>query len=484
MATTNIRKTLLSLLLGCSSAAAIGCASDNDGYLGDDFCADQCEPVPPISGNAIVDCWVTPAGSVGADLRLDALECRYEPPTNYPATLDGATIHGFSAAGEQFSANIETAEASKVLRMASIDPDAYPIEISMDIRFDTTDRRVASLQGLEHVRTTLRVNNSEQIAVESPASANIPFELWEVNLLGRDTDFSGLSFGYPVQLGRGEVHNVTYKSRPLLFGRSEQFYLPVNPGVSAVDAKLVFESGDSDQVSFTGPGDYAVRSGEMLRAESADFPQLVNQGSALAACWFDSNSIGSEQLFCRANENRGFNLDEAVIILDTVNGKTDRVVVGPEPTLIATVSPAAFPMQIRMEAPVQAGIIGLESLQGSPLQASMVVSSAKELPRAATRQTLRAPFEVWQATIENQTEGFEGSLNDYVIELGAGTANRFASHVEQAELPEIGARSEQSFLVASPAGQLEMKGTGSMLVGGELQEIDFVLSPGVMVVGE
>ena len=484
MANTSIRRTLLSLTLGLSSAAVIGCVSDGDGYLGDDFCGDQCEPAPPISGNAIVDCWVTPAGSPGGDSRVDALDCRYEPPANYPATLDGATIHGFTAAGTQFSAEIEADEAGQVLRMAAIDPGAYPFEVSMDIRFDTADRTVAALEGLGHVRTTLRVNNHEQISEDRPASASIPFDLWEVDLLGRDTDFSGLSFGYSVNLGRGLVHNVTYKSRPLLFGRTEKLYLPVNDDMFSVDAKLVFENGDATVATFTGPGSYSVRSGEMERAVAADFPQLANQGSALAACWFTPNSSGSEQLFCRANENRGLSIDGAVILLDTVNGKKDRAVVGTEPTLIATVSPGAFPLQITMEAPVQSGIVGLESLQGTSFRASMDVDSVKGLPREATRQTLRAPFEVWQATIENQTEGFEGSLNDYVIELGGGAADRFASFVQGAELPAVGPRSEQTFLVATPAGQLEMKGAGSVFVGGQQHEINFVLRPGVMVVGE
>jgi len=484
MASYNIRNILFSLTLGASTAAAAGCVSDDNGYVGDDLCVGDCEVGPPISGNAIVDCWVAPAGSPGADPRLDVLECRFEPPTNYPATLDGASIHGVSNSGGEFTGEILPAQAGQVIRMAAIDPSAYPIDLSMDILFDGNDRSVPALAGLEQVRTSVTVNNAEQIASDRPASAQIPFDLWDVNLLGRDTDFSGLSFGYTVDVGADRVHNVAFKTRPLLFGRSEHFYLPVNVDTFALDASLVFASGASDSVSFTGPGDYAIRAGALNRAVASDFPQEDMSGSKIASCWFTTNSVGNEDMYCNARENRGFDLDGAVIVVDTANGKTDRAPVGTDAAFVATISPAAFPMKVSMQARIQSGVIGLEAIGGQPMETSMIVASAKDLPREATRQTLLAPFEVWQATVDNQTEAFEGTLNEYVLELGNGMRDRFATDVTNADLPFVDARSKRSFLVATPAGQFEMKGFGSMIVGGNSQDVDFVLRPGVLVVGE
>lgn len=486
MASSSSHKSVFSLVIGTLAAASAACQGEPSGTFEDPIClTDSCEaePSPPISGNAIVDCWVTEAGQPGGDLRFDVLDCRYQPPANYPASLVGATVTGLSGSGDLFSADIERQEVGQVVSMAHIDPSAYPIELQLDIRFDPNDHTIAALEGLDKVTTKIMVQSAADIASDRPASAHIPFDLWEVNLLGRTTDFSALSFGYSVDAGAGRSHDVAFKTRPLLFGRTERLYLPVGPDTFSVDARLAFSSGAAGTASVTGPGTYAVTDGLFQRATDVDLPQLGEAGSPLANCWFDLGEHGFESLFCQGKERRGIELAGAMIEVNTVNGKTARTPVGSSPTLIATVSPEAFPLSISIVASVSTDVVGLQTLAGRSLRATMEISG-KLIPRDVSRRAILAPFSVWEATIDNRSEGFQGSLDAYVLELGAGMNDRFASFVDDAETPFVEQSSIQSFLVASPAGLFEMNGSGFVLVGGQAQDLDFVLTPGTLIVGE
>ncbi len=470
--------------MGAAALSGAACQSEPSDLQGDPICLNEdCSdaPSPPISGNAILDCWITPAGARGADPRFDLLECRYEPPLAYPTTLVGATVSALSGRGEVFSADIE--EIGEIKAMAYIDPSAYPIELDMDIRFDSNDHRVAALEGLDKVTTKVMVGAAADLASDRPASAHIPFQLWEVNLLGRSEEFSALSFGYSIDTGAGQRHDVAFKTRPLLFGRAETFYLPVDADTFAVDATMALSKGTPVSATVTGPGTYSVKDGTLQRAEQADLPQLDEDGSGLASCWFDNSEARFEQLFCQGHQQRGVDLDGAFIEVLTANGKHERTAIGNTPTWIATVSPGDFPVKVDMVGSVSTDVIGLQSLAGRSLRASATVSG-KEIPREASRRSIRAPFSVWPVRVENKSEGFQGLLDSYVIELGDGMIDRFASLVADAEIPFVPEGTAENFLVAAPAGVYEMIGNGFMLVGGQAQEVEFVLRPGTLLVGE
>lgn len=485
MALANLSKTIFSLCFalspGALTLASAACQGEPSGTYDDSICIGDCDdgPAPPISGSAIIDCWVTPA-SAGS---YDTLDCRYEPPLGYPILLAGATISGRSASGDQFSGDITTEQAGRVLSMAHLDPDGYPIEVTLDIRFDESDHSLIALDGLDRVSTKIVVNGAEELSSDRPASAYIPFDLWEINLLGRDADFSALSFGYSLDVGAATPHDVGFKTRPLLFGRTETFYLPVDVNTWAVDAKLVFDRGGSAIATFTGPGNYALRDGDLQSADAADLPQEVDGGSDLASCWFESVGHGFEELYCRATAGRGLKLDGAVIEVVTSYSESARVAVGDEPTLIATLSPRAFPMSVAMVAQIEDGIVGLRSLAGRSLRTAIVMDG-KALPRVQSRQHLQAPYIIWEVTVDNQSEGFQGALDAYVLELGDGIYDRFAALIDDAETPFVAENSVTVFSVATPPGVREISGSGFMVVGGQAQDIEFVLRPGTLIVGQ
>lgn len=470
-----------SLLFGVAVVLSAGCQGQPTEGSGEPICVgSQCDgPVPPISGSAIVDCWVTPGEEGG----FDTLDCRYEPPVGYPIVLAGATVSARTASGDDFSGEIESGQAGQVLSMGKLSSKAYPFELSMDILFDNSDRSLIALDGLDKVTTKLMIESPGHRASDRPVSAHIPFDLWEVNLLGRDSDFSALSFGYDLDVGAERLHRIAFKSKPLLFGRVESFYLPVDINTWSVDAKIVFEDGEAGVATMTGPGNYAVRDGLLLSAEDEDLPQEVRGGSILANCWFQTEGHGFEQLFCRAEADQGIKAEGTVIEVVSSHDSSVRVEVGDEPTLIATLSPRAFPIDLALVGQIEEGIVGLEGLAGRSLRAGVHIDG-KILPRAVSRLPVRAPYSIWQVTVDNQSEGFQGNLDTYVLELGDGMFDRFATLVDQARTPFVAESSVTEFSVATPAGVQEVNGNGFMLVGGQAQEIEFVLRPGTLVVGE
>ncbi len=468
----------LPVLLGATVIGGSACESEPDDSLVDPICIGLvCDGTPPpISGNATIDCWVRPGEG------FDTLDCRYEPPIGYPISLDGATVRGRSSAGDEFSGNISTEQGGRILSMAKLDPSAYPYELNMDINFDPTDRSVVALEGLDKVTTRVVINTAAELASNRPASAYIPFDLWQVNLLGRDANFSAMSFGYEIDLGNNASHIVGFKTRPLFFGQTESFYLPVDVSDWSVDAKIVFDGGGSATATITGPGNYAVKGGELLFAEAQDFPQEIAGGSSLASCWLETVGHGFEELYCRAYPGQGMKLEGALIEVVSAHGDSVRKEVSDSATFIATISPRAFPARVSMVAQVAYGIVGLQSLAGRSLRSSMVIDS-KSLPRIGSRQNVQAPYSIWQVTIDNQSEGFQGVLDSYVLELGEGMYDRFAALVDDAETPFVADSSSTIFSVATPVGVRSIGGSGFILVGGQAQEIDFELRPGVLVVG-
>jgi hypothetical protein len=134
-------------------------------------------------------------------------------------------------------------------------------------------------------------------------------------------------------------------------------------------------------------------------------------------------------------------------------------------------------------AQIEDGIVGLRSLAGRSLRTDMVVDG-KLLPRILNPQGLQAPYTIWEVTVDNQSEGFQGALDAYVLELGDGMYDRFAALIDDAETPFVADSSVAVFQVATPPGVREVSGNGFMLVGGQAQEIDFVLRPGTLIVGE
>lgn len=466
------------VLLGAAVFSAGACEGEPNDSLVDPICVGSiCDGTPPpVSGSAIVDCWVTPGDG------FDTLDCRYEPPIGYPIVLDGATVRGRSAAGDAFTGDISADQNGRILSMAKLDPSAYPYELNLDIRFDSTDRTVLALEGLEMVTTRVVIGNAEELGAERPASAFIPFDLWQVNLLGRDANFSALSFGYELDLGNNVSHAVGFKTRPLLFGQIESFYLPVSVNDWSVDAKIAFDSGDSGTATLTGPGNYAVKDKEVLFAEAQDLPQEIAGGSALASCWLETTGHGFEELYCRAHPGQGMKMNGALIEVISAHGDSVRKEVSGSATHIATISPRAFPAKVSMVAQIDSGIVGLQSLAGRSLRSSMVIEP-KSLPRIGSRQTVQAPYSIWQVTVDNQTEGFQGLLDTYVLELGDGMYDRFAALVDDAETPFVADSSVMVFSVATPVGVRSISGSGFILVGGQAQEIEFDLRPGTLVVG-
>ena len=491
MALTNLSKTLFSrllsrslslclpLALGAATLGSAACQGEPETF--DPICVSSaCEdPAPPISGSAIIDCWVSP-GAVGG---YDTLDCRYEPPLGYPILLAGASISGRTAGGDQFSGDIESSLAGQTLSMAHLDPKAYPFELTLDIRFEDSDHSLIALEGLDRVSTKVVVNSAADLASDRPASAHIPFDLWEINLLGRDADFSALSFGYSLDVGTTDAHKVGFKTRPLFFGRMETFYLPVDVNTWAVDTKIVFDGGGTAIATMNGPGNYVVRDGELLLAEDTDLPQEIAGGSELAGCWFQSAGHGFEELYCQAVAGQGIKLDSAMIEVVSSHKDSVRIAVSDQPTLIATLSPRAFPMSVAMVGQLEDGVVGLRSLAGRSLRSSIVIEG-NNLPRAQNRQVLQAPYTIWEVTIDNQSEGFQGALDSYVLELGDGMYDRFAALIDDAETPFVADSSVAVFSVATPPGVREINGNGFMLVGGQAQEIEFVLRPGTLIVGE
>jgi hypothetical protein len=465
-------------LLGAAVFAGTACEAQPDSSIEDPICIDSvCDGTPPpISGSAIVDCWVSPGEG------FDTLDCRYEPPIGYPILLDGATVRGRSASGDQFSGNIATDQNGRILSMAKLDPGAYPYELNLDIRFDSTNQNIIALDGVDKVTTRVIINSAEELGAERPASAFIPFDLWEVNLLGRDSDFSAMSFGYEIDLGNNLSHTVGFKTRPLLFGQIESFYLPVDVNNWSVEAIIAFEGGESGTATLTGPGNYAVKGGELLFAEAEDFPQEIAGGSAIASCWLETTGHGFEELYCRAHPGQGMKMDGALIEVISAHGDSVRKEVGDSAVHIATISPRAFPARVSMVAQIAQGVVGLQGLAGRSLRSSMIIDS-KSLPRIGSRQNVQAPYSIWQVTVDNQSEGFQGLLDSYVLELGEGMYDRFAALIDDAQTPFVADSSVTVFSVATPVGVRSISGSGFILVGGVAQEIDFDLRPGTLVVG-
>lgn len=475
---SSIRFLGLPLALGATAFVGSACEGEPGGTSEDPICIGSvCDGTPPpVSGNAIIDCWVSPG--VGSD----TLDCRYEPPIGYPILLDGATIQGRSATGELFTGDIGADNSGRILSMAHLDPGAYPYELNLDIRFNTGDSGIAALEGLDQVSTRFVVNSAADRGAERPASAYIPFDLWEVNLLGRDADFSALSFGYDLNVGSGAPHRVAFKTRPLLYGHSETFYLPVDVNDWSVDAKIAFDGGETGVATITRPGDYAVKNGELLFAASQDLPQEIAGGSALASCWLETVGHGFEELYCRAHPDQGVKVDGAIIEVVSAHGDRVRKEVSDSATLVATLSPRAFPSEVSMTAQIAYGTVGLQALAGQTLRSSMMLEG-KSLPRTGSRQNLQAPYSIWQVTVDNQSEGFQGMLDSYVLELGEGMFGRFAALVDDAETPFVADSATMVFSVATPVGVRSVNGSGFILVGGQAQEIDFELRPGLLVVG-
>ncbi len=469
----------LPVALGAATLFGAACESEPNGDPSDTICVGTlCDgTAPPISGNAIIDCWVTPGDG------FDTLDCRYEPPLGYPILLDGAAVRGRSATGDSFEGEIASEQGGRVFSMAHLDPAGYPYELNLDIRFDPSDHSITALEGLDKVTTRVVVGSAAELASDRPASAYIPFALWKVNLLGRDADFSALSFGYELDLGNEASHPIAFKTRPLLFGRMESFYLPVSVNDWSVDAKIFFEDGGSEAATLTGPGDYAVKEGSMVFAEDADYPQELAGGSALASCWFETAGHGFEELYCSAHPGQGLEMEGAMVEVVTTHGDSVRTPASESATLIATISPRAFPMKIAMVGQVEYGIVGLQGLAGRSLRSSMIVDG-KTLPRTLSRQTLQAPYSIWDVTVDNQSQGFQGLLDTYVLELGSeGMYDRFAALIDDAQTPFVPDSSSTSFKVATPIGVRSVSGTGFMLEGGQATEIDFELRPGTLVIG-
>jgi hypothetical protein len=172
----------------------------------------------------------------------------------------------------------------------------------------------------------------------------------------------------------------------------------------------------------------------------------------------------------------------ALIEVVSAHGDSVRKEVSGSAIHIATISPRAFPARVSMVAQIDSGIVGLQGLAGRSLRSTMIIEP-KSLPRIGSRQTIQAPYSIWQVTVDNQSEGFQGLLDTYVLELGDGMYDRFAALVDDAETPFVADSSSTVFSVATPVGVRSISGNGFILVGGQAQEIEFELRPGTLVVG-
>jgi hypothetical protein len=457
-----------------------------------------------VEGPDVVRCF-TQLGS------LDSKDVRCRLVTDGPLPVHEATLD-IRTSNSGSGAKLTPEEPEQLIYSSNV---WTRVEVGVAARLDASN--VAGIGGELRVEGKLVVEG-ERITAESPARVRLPFEVWDVSLVGKDAALSGAALAaYSLSLPRNDgapsEQSVSVALPDVAVGESKPMLIAA-PAATLKGEGLL--GGETRAIELEGSGIYLVRpDGLEHHGATSDLPDAF-------ACWAQPGQAGVE-LHCQSREAGGlypsiidvavqdaggtsvmrnvffdYDSDKVTVVGDDV---VDLVGVG-KPIPVMPLADAGWPYTITLDVRLNGNagavvtardgdVIGFDSddpFEDAPLHVSTTVAKAEELPPTAPLLA-SVPFAMWKVTFRAGTGiTFDPeSIEPYQVPIGAawnGLKEEETATI-QGMLPGVHHPGvvEQTFFL--PVGPDTTAVTGkAIMTGGSANSVSFTIAgPGIYVAG-